>query len=317
MLNSTIKPKQKSKNHIHDKFFREFFSCLKYARDFLIKWLPDNIKQDTDFDTLALEQNDFNPVVIGSDEFIADLIFSADRKNKKTKHYFIIEHKSYFDLWVPFQLYTYQFVLWLRLKKNLKNNSKNKSSPNKLPMVYLILVHQAKCPLNNAPDLKNLIDAPAELIENYFLTSPILIDLAAGGENLTCFERWMRDYHKPNPLQLFKETAVELMEMRSVSSQNYFCLVDYIIRTQSAETIKEIELFLQSHKEETMRAARKDFVSYADELIERGWKQGRQEGRWDAMLEMANALIQQGSSKELILKITGLSEQDIAGLCLQ
>ena len=81
-----------------------------------------------------------------------------------------------------------------------------------------------------------------------------------------------------------------------------------------------------------MRTARKDFVSYGDELIERGWKQGRQEGRqegvkegiekgvekgrWDAMLEMASALIQQGSSKELILKITGLSEHDIAGLCL-
>ena len=84
-----------------------------------------------------------------------------------------------------------------------------------------------------------------------------------------------------------------------------------------------------------MRVARNDFVSCADELIESGWKrghkqgieqgieqgvlmgrqEGRQQGRWEAMLEMARALYQQGYTKELILNITGLSENDIAVLC--
>ena len=69
-----------------------------------------------------------------------------------------------------------------------------------------------------------------------------------------------------------------------------------------------------------MRTARKDFVSCADELIESGWRRGHQQGieqgiqkgRWEAMLEMANALSQQGYTRELILKITGLPEQAIA-----
>ena len=158
MPSPTIKIKQHSKNHIHDKFFREFFSCLKYAREFLLKWLPDEIKQDTDFDTLTLVQNDFNPTLMGSDEFIADLIFSAEkiRKNSKisTKNYFIIEHKSYYDKLAPFQLYLYQNVLWLRL---LKNSTYKKSPLKKLPMVYVILVHQAKKPLIKIPNIKKTL----------------------------------------------------------------------------------------------------------------------------------------------------------------
>jgi predicted transposase YdaD len=327
------KKNKNTKNHIHDKFFREFFSCLSVARHFLLKWLPEKIKDDTNFDTLTLEQNDFNPALLGSDELIADLIFSADRINKKAKNYFIIEHKSYFDSQALFQLIVYQTALWLRLSKN--KNAKHKLHRKKLPMVYLILVHQAKRPLKIIPNLKHLIDAPDDLIENYFLKSPILIDLAAGGENLSCAERWMKDYHKSNPLELFKKTAAELIEMRSVSGQNYLSMVEYILGTQSAETIHQIELFLQSHEEITMRAARNDFVSYADELIKSGWQKGRQEGhqeglqkgikqgmeqgvekgRWEAMLDMAKALIRQGSSPELVLQITGLSEQDIAALC--
>ena len=133
----------------------------------------------------------------------------------------------------------YQAALWSRLSKNANYKLHRK----KLPMVYLILVHQAKRPLKINPNLKLLIDAPDELIENYFLKSPILIDLAAGGENLSCAERWMKDYHKPNPLELFKKTVAELIDMRSDSSQNYLSMVKYILGTQRAETITEIELF--------------------------------------------------------------------------
>ncbi|ETR66396.1 MAG: hypothetical protein OMM_12847 [Candidatus Magnetoglobus multicellularis str. Araruama] len=90
----------------HAMFFENIFSRLDIATDFIKNYLPDRIVKTLDLSTLELERKSFiNKQLKGSQ---SDLLYKVKTIDNSLLYiYLLLEHKSYIDRWVLFQLLGY------------------------------------------------------------------------------------------------------------------------------------------------------------------------------------------------------------------
>ena len=106
----------------HDKFFKESFSQLEIARDFLTRYLPQDVRDLLDLDQITIQKDSF----VDSDfhEHFSDLLFLIPMKDGGEIYvYTLFEHKSYPDSWVALQLLRYMVKIWERDVKDAKADS--------------------------------------------------------------------------------------------------------------------------------------------------------------------------------------------------
>ena len=101
-------------DNVHNNFFKEFFSTKRYGAEFLRLVLRPAQFNLFNWDTLRSEMETF--FTSEGSEKRTDLIFSVKfkggRKGQKAKIIFLIEHKSYKDKNLLFQLLEYQAVIY-------------------------------------------------------------------------------------------------------------------------------------------------------------------------------------------------------------
>lgn len=95
----------------HDKFFQEVFSREEVARDFFASQLPPHVVQPLDLSSLELLKDSF----VDEDlrEHFSDLRYKIDRQGgRKVFVYLLLEHKSFEEQFVLFQLLRYRVKIW-------------------------------------------------------------------------------------------------------------------------------------------------------------------------------------------------------------
>ena len=103
--------KQESSDHRqrrqnpHDKFFKSYFSEANAVRDFAEYVLSREFYRQLDMSTLEREDRTF--VTGDLREYFADIIYAVRCMGKQLKLAFILEHKSYRDQNVTFQMIKY------------------------------------------------------------------------------------------------------------------------------------------------------------------------------------------------------------------
>ncbi|MGA1865117.1 MAG: Rpn family recombination-promoting nuclease/putative transposase [bacterium] len=97
----------------HDKFFKEFFSKEKEAREFLSLYLPEDIKKIIDLSTLSISKDSF--VEKELQEYFSDILYKVEIKGQTAWIYLLFEHKSYSAPMVSFQLLRYMVKIWEQL----------------------------------------------------------------------------------------------------------------------------------------------------------------------------------------------------------
>ena len=166
----TSKKSSRDSHRAHDKFVREVFSDLNIVRDFLSVWLPKDLLTAVDLDCLAPLPTSMISQMLGGSEAIVDFLFETKFSGQQALVYFLVEHKSYPDKFVPLQAHVYQASAWWAYHKN---------NPGKqLPLIFTIVLHHGKKPYDYSKDLRSLIDAPPALVEAYVLRPFHLIDLS-------------------------------------------------------------------------------------------------------------------------------------------
>lgn len=152
----------------HDKFFKTSMSNLQVALSFFDRHLPLNIKAELDFNTLELQPGTFIDTALQNSE--SDVLYKVKFRGKYEWAYLYVlaEHQSSIDDWMPFRLWQYIVAIWNELKK------KNKKA--KLPLVIPLVFYNGRTRYNGPRDIRELIDAPAELIEEFLLKPFHLID---------------------------------------------------------------------------------------------------------------------------------------------
>ena len=119
----------------HDKLFKETWSNLENARSLLENYLPGNLLEKIDLDSLEICKDSF--VEKSLKEFHSDLLYKVKMDGNQTYIYYLFEHKSYPDSLIHLQLLKYMIGIW---ELNIKQNSSNRLDV----IVPLVMYHGAK-----------------------------------------------------------------------------------------------------------------------------------------------------------------------------
>jgi predicted transposase/invertase (TIGR01784 family) len=115
-------------NNIHDKFIKELLSQKEIAIAFLEQNLPFDLLQAIDIQSIEYENTSFLNVKL--EESFSDLVFRFKSEKSILKISLLLEHKSYIDANVAFQVLEY---LALGYQKQLKSK---KSIELIVPVIY-------------------------------------------------------------------------------------------------------------------------------------------------------------------------------------
>lgn len=106
-------------NNPHDAFFKAIFSHPAVAQDFLRRFLPASIVSLLDLETLTLTEKSFVDPVFKN--HFSDLLFTVRIKGQaEVRIYILIEHKSYPEPRVAYQLFRYINRIWEREQESKK-----------------------------------------------------------------------------------------------------------------------------------------------------------------------------------------------------
>ncbi len=118
----------------HDSFFKKVFGDINNTRDFLKSYLPKELSNKIDFDSMHIsstEKNDNRYKTAHLDMSVECRVDGVD-----SKIYIILEHKSYQDSMTTMQIMKYCMLIW---EDELKANKKQLT-----PIIPFIFYHGKK-----------------------------------------------------------------------------------------------------------------------------------------------------------------------------
>ena len=125
-------PKPKPGLPTHNNFFKTAFSMREIMEDYLHQFLPKNITEGIDFESLEQDNTQYATANIKS--FESDVVWNCNfgKQKTKTKIAFLLEHKSYQSQYPHLQLLRYMLEIW-------QNNEANNEALT--PVVPIIVYH--------------------------------------------------------------------------------------------------------------------------------------------------------------------------------
>lgn len=106
-------------NNPHDRFFKESFTCLENAVDFLEETLPTDVREELDLSSLVLDTDSYVDEELA--EYFSDLVYTTQSKDSIFKISILFEHKSSLVDYPHLQLLKYFQKIW---EVNLKQKEK-------------------------------------------------------------------------------------------------------------------------------------------------------------------------------------------------
>lgn len=133
----------------HDRFFKEAWSHAEVARDFLTYYLPANIVELLDIDTLELSKDSFVDKELS--EYFSDLLYKVELRDGRAVYvYVLLEHKSYPEPFVAFDLLRYMVRIWDLLLKQGK-------AGGKLPTIIPVVLYHGRRGWHIGQDFRSLV----------------------------------------------------------------------------------------------------------------------------------------------------------------
>ncbi|MDK2936547.1 MAG: hypothetical protein PWP62_1555 [Eubacteriaceae bacterium] len=137
--------KENQRSH-HDEFFRNVFSDVKIARDFIENYLPSPILEMVELENLEIQSGTFVDEKLK--KFSTDMLFKTTVNKRDGYLYFLFEHKSYPERLVSLQLLNYLVRIW--------NQKVDKENARHIPVVIPMVIYHGKTKWNIGT-LKDLI----------------------------------------------------------------------------------------------------------------------------------------------------------------
>ncbi|MGH9843318.1 MAG: Rpn family recombination-promoting nuclease/putative transposase, partial [Blastocatellia bacterium] len=165
----------------HDRFFKELFSELETAVDFVPYYLPEDFVETLDLSALEIVKESFIDEELR--QFFSDLLIKVRlKRGGEVFIYILLEHKSKPDEMVALQLLTYLAQIW-------RPNLRGKTKP--LPLVFPVVFYHGEENWNVSREFNALFDFTGmeSLREyavglKYHLCDVTKLDVTAGGPRL-------------------------------------------------------------------------------------------------------------------------------------
>ena len=296
----------------HDKFFKETFGNVAVAKDFLNNYLPQNIMNLIDVDTLEPQKDSFINEEL--QESFSDLLFKASINKREGYLYFLFEHKSYLSQDIAFQLLKYMVEIWgAKIKKE---------KTDQLPVIIPLVVYHGKEGWDIKTTLGEMIPGYRELPMDVRVFIPdykyLLYDLSGysdeeiKGQVINKIAMTiMRDIQKKGIDEIIKSIFKATLYLRELEDKQtgieYFeTLMRYLFSARADLTKADFNELVK--KIETVYPEGSELVMTIVEMFrEEGIKVGAKQGK----LEVVRNAIKEGMDLGLIAKLTGLPKREV------
>ena len=285
----------------HDAVFKTFLSRVETVRDFIKIHLPPALLNLCDLNTLRLEPGSF--VEDDLRQYYSDILYSLKTTCGEGYIHVLIEHQSSPDRHMAFRLMRYAIAV---MQRHLE------AGHTLLPLVIPILFYQGeRTPYPYSMNWLDDFHDPHRARQLYDNAFP-LVDITVIPDEQIMHHRSMaaltlvqKHIRQRDMARLLDQLAALLM-MEQMSRQQIVGLVNYMIRAGDAQSIEpllyELAQRVPKHGETLM--------TMAEELLQRGI----QKGKFNALLEIAQKMLQRGFDSQAIMEITGLSKDELQQL---
>ncbi|QXN64870.1 Rpn family recombination-promoting nuclease/putative transposase [Serratia fonticola] len=300
----------------HDATFRQFLTQPEVARDFMELHLPAELRAICDLNTLKLESGSF--VEENLRQYFSDVLYSLKTTAGDDGYvHVLIEHQSTPDRHMAFRLIRYAVAA---MQRHLEEGHK------KLPLVIPMLFYTGK--RSPYPYSTRWLDefANPELAGKLYSAAFPLVDVTvipddeiAGHRSMAALTLLQKHIHHRDLAELVDRLAPILLA-GYLSSSQVVSLVHYIVQageTSDAEAfVRQLAQRVPQHGDTLMTIAQQLEQKGIEKGIEKGIQLGRQEGHSegerDATLKIARTMLQNGLDRNTVMKMTGLTEDELA-----
>ncbi|CNI09489.1 transposase [Yersinia massiliensis] len=290
----------------HDAIFKQFMTHQQTARDFLEIHLPLELRKICDLNTLQLESSSF----IENDlrAYYSDVLYSLRTQAQDGYIYALIEHQSSPDKHMAFRLMRYAIAA---MQRHLEAGN------DKLPLVIPILFYHGQAtpypyPMNwlqafNTPTLaRKLYGGDFPLVD----VTVIPDDEIMTHRSIAMLELLQKHIRQRDISELM-DPLVTLLSSSYTTKDQLISLINYMLQNGEDSAPKTFiwELACRSpqHKELLMTIAQK--------LRQEGIQEGHLEGAKEMAVKIANSLLANGVDRSIVMKTTGLSENELMQVC--
>ncbi|MDJ0046582.1 Rpn family recombination-promoting nuclease/putative transposase [Pantoea ananatis] len=300
----------------HDATFRQFLTQPEIARDFMELHLPAELRAVCDLSTLKLESGSF--VEDDLRQYFSDVLYSLKTAQGDDGYvHVLIEHQSSPDKHMAFRLLRYTVAA---MQRHLEAGHK------KLPLVIPVLFYTGKRrPYPYSTRWLDEFTDPA-LANRLYSTAFPLVDVTiipdeeiAEHRSMAALTLLQKHIHQRDLAELV-DKLVPVLLAGYLSSSQVVSLIHYIVQageTADAEAlVRELAHRVPQHGDVLMTIAQqleqKGMEKGMEKGIQLGREEGRSEGEREATLKIARTMLQSGLDRETVMKMTGLSEDELA-----
>lgn len=278
----------------HDAVFKQFLYHPDTARDFLDIYLPSILRELCDLQTLKLESGSFIEDSLRAS--YSDVLWSLKTNEGDGYIYVVIEHQSSPDAHMAFRLMRYAMAA---MQRHL--DAGHKTLPLVIPMLFY---HGALSPYPFSLCWLDEFDDPIVARQLYSATFPLVDITVIPDDEIMQHRRialleLMQKHIRKRDLMGLVEQLVSLLATGYANDSQLKTLFNYMMQFGNTphidKFIREVAQRVPQQKESLMTIA---------EVLQ-------QEAKQQEALRIAQMMLANGISHEIILKITGLSAKDL------
>lgn len=304
---------KKSITNAHDQFFRTAMADKRVAREFLKSRLPEELCQLVDFEQLTLQpRSHINDV---RQESAVDVLFKTKIDSREAYLYLLLEHQSTPDQLMPFRL--------LKYLCNIIDHHLKSHRTKKIPLIYPMVIYHGKRQYPYTTNINDLVDAPRELVDRYFLKPFQLIDLGKIDDESIKQHAWsgvmefaLKHIFARDILPWLKNIAGTLNQLDKAGGRDFIAIVLQYLMERGE--LRDKDAFFKLIDTKISHEVGEKIMSLAEQLREEGRFEGKLEGKLEGELkkglEIARRMLEEGSDPLFVAKVTSLTLDEIKAL---
>lgn len=246
---------------------------IRVAREFFETYLPKDILKVVDLNHLELSSSTYvDEELKGS---ASDILYKTQMGDKPAFLY-LLEHQSSQDKLMPFRLLKYMVRIWDQYLSQMKGKKEDKT----LPLIIPIVFYHGRQPYTYSRDIRNLINAPKELIDKHLFAPFYLVDTHAISDETLRQQHWfgtmaffMKHVFERDFLPYLQDILPLLHKLEQLDGSNFVVtLLNYVVTTAEINVEKLIEIV----KEGLSTSTGEKIMTAAEQLRREGRIEGEQ-----------------------------------------
>ncbi|HAU4329218.1 Rpn family recombination-promoting nuclease/putative transposase [Citrobacter freundii] len=304
--------KKSSTSTPHDALFKTFLKYPETARDFIEIHLPSRLRTLCDLTTLELKPASFIEENLRA--YYSDVLWSMKTSEGDGYIYVVIEHQSSPDIHMAFRLMRYAIAA---MQSHLDAG-----------LVPMLFYHGIDTPYPFSLCWLDEFDNPALAHQLYLSAFPLVDITVVPDDDIMQHRRvalleLMQKHIRRRDLMGLADKVASLLTTGTTNDSQLKALFNYLLiqhghKPRFSRFMRKLAQQVPGYKESTMNIVEK--IRRAGqrkglrEGMQRGLEKGLAEGRREEALRIAGSMLEDGLPRELIVRITGLSEDDVKSL---